>query len=217
MRRLGIAAAVAFLLASAFMNFRYGHSLGRSAVETWVYGGVGVLAVVCNALCPFFLAWHATRYTLRLGIALLWTLCLAYSLTSAIGFAAENREALVGNREAARGNYETTVASLEDLEAKRTRTQSGRYDARIEALRDELKRLRTEGANLEADPQARVLSTLTFLDMQRVRIAIVVLFAVMVELGAALVLFAAVTGETSKAKAPAQAPMWRPKWQRRTS
>ncbi len=98
MRRLGIFVAIGFLLASAFMNFKYGNSLGRTAIEGWIYGMVGVLAVGSNALCPFLLAWHAKRSALRGGIVLLWVLCLTYSLTSAIGFAAENRQALTGRR-----------------------------------------------------------------------------------------------------------------------
>ena len=148
-----------------------------------------------------------------MGIIILWTLCLIYSLTSAIGFASENRQALVGGREAAHANYEMTLSSLADLEAKRAQLKTSCYDERIEALREDVKRQRAAGASLEADPQALVLATLTFLDPKNVRLGLQVLFGFMVEIAAALLLFVSVA-EPAQAKASANAPMWRPKGQR---
>jgi len=211
MRRLGILVAVGFLLASAFMNFQYGHSLGRSALEAWVYGLVGVLAVACNALCPFFMLWHRRRRALLAGVAVLWLLCLTYSLTSAIGFAAENRQALVGGREAVRANYETTIKQLSELEEKRLKLNTTRFDNRIDGLREELKKLRGKGGHLDSDPQSVAIATLTFLKPEDVRTALLFIFAVMVEFGAALVLFAALSSEP-RAPAPATVPRWRPNW-----
>ncbi len=214
MRGVGIVVALGFLLASAFMNFQYGFSLGRTVHEGWAYGLVGVLAVASNGLCPFLLTWHVKRRALQGAILLLWVFCLTYSLTSAIGFAAENRDGRVAGRESAKANYEMTLASLADLESKRDRLKTRRYDDRIEALREDAKRQAAAGANLEADPQALVLATLISLDPKNVRLGVQVIFGVMVELGAALLLFASVGGEAVKAKAPVKAPMWRPKWQR---
>src|SRR5688572_15079416 len=103
------------------MNFHYGFSLGRTVHEGRIYGVVGVFAVASNGLCPFLLAWHAKRRALQGAIVLLWVFCLTYSLTSAIGFAAENRDGMVAGREAAKTSYAMTLASLADLEAKQER------------------------------------------------------------------------------------------------
>ena len=53
----GALVAVGFLVASATMNYLFGSLLGRTPLESKVYGAVSVLAVLCNALCPFFLSW----------------------------------------------------------------------------------------------------------------------------------------------------------------
>lgn len=211
MKRFGIIIALGFLGASAFMNFQYGHSLGRTAIEGWIYGMVGVLAVGSNALCPFFLACHAKFPALRVGIGIFWVLCLIYSLSSAIGFAAENRQTLIGGREAAKATYEMTAASLAALEGKRERLKSSRYDDRIDELRGEVKRQLAAGANIETDPQSMVLASLTFLDPKDVRLGLQVMFGFMVELGAALMLFVSVAAEPVRVKAPEKIPMWRPK------
>jgi hypothetical protein len=87
----GVLVALGFLAASAVMNYLFGAALGRTAIEAYIYGAVSVLAVFFNALSPFFLAWGraAGRPAATAAAACLWLLCLSYSLTSALGFAAE--------------------------------------------------------------------------------------------------------------------------------
>ena len=53
----GVFAALGFLALSALTNYLFASTLGRDPFEANVYGAVGVLAVLFNALCPFFLAW----------------------------------------------------------------------------------------------------------------------------------------------------------------
>src|SRR5260370_8392706 len=90
----GAVVAIGFLSASAVANYLFGESLGRTPHEAMLYGAVGVLAVAMNAFAPFYISWSLTakRRTTAAGILLLWALCLAYSTTSALGFAAQNRE-----------------------------------------------------------------------------------------------------------------------------
>ena len=107
---LGIAGtlvALGFLSASAVMNYLFGSLLGRTPLEAKVYGAVSVLAVLCNALCPFFLSWgrEAKRHAVAIAAGLLWALCLTYSVTSALGFAAENRTTLTGTRQTVHSDY----------------------------------------------------------------------------------------------------------------
>src|ERR1700716_3059515 len=90
----GAVVALGFLFASAVANYMFGASLGRSPREAMLYGAVGVLAVAMNALAPFYISWSLTaaRKTTAAAIGNLWALCLTYSTTSALGFAAQNRE-----------------------------------------------------------------------------------------------------------------------------
>src|SRR5215468_3588501 len=89
----GAFVASGFLAASAVANYFFGASLGRTVWEGVLYGAVGVLAVATNALSPFFISWAlaASRRTAAAAIASLWLLCLIYSTSSAVGFAAQNR------------------------------------------------------------------------------------------------------------------------------
>jgi hypothetical protein len=225
----GAFVAGGFLTASAIMNFLFGSSLGRTPLEAKVYGAVSVLAVLCNALSPFFLSWgwQGRRYGVAAASALLWSLCLVYCVTSALGFAAENRSATAGARETVQGNYETASRHLLQLESRRAIRPSRDLDDRIERLRKEVSELRSQGGMRETDPQAELLSRVSFgvLEKRQVRFALVALFALMVEAGAALGLFAALAhiAELPKKEpekqvpkpAPAAPARWLPPAQRR--
>ncbi len=193
----GALVAVGFLLASAVMNYLFGSHLGRTPLEGKVYASVSVLAVLCNALCPFFLSWgrEGKRYAVAFAAGLLWTLCLTYSITSALGFAAENRTALTGNRETIQSDYASAGRRLAGLEATRAAYQRPprELEDRIDRLRLEVSELRKQGGMAETDPQGQLLSKLSFgaIDKDSIRFILVALFAVMVEAGAALGLFAA--------------------------
>ena len=112
--RGGVLIAVGFLLASASANYLFGLDLGRTRWEGQLYGLVGILAVGMNAVAPFFLSWaHAAcRRMVATAVALLWLLCLVYSTTPALGFAAQNREFVAETRGLAREAYEDTRREL---------------------------------------------------------------------------------------------------------
>ena len=119
--RAGAVIAAGFLCASALANYSFGASLGRSPWEAQLYGFVGVLAVAMNAVAPFFLSWAITaaRRSTAFAIAILWAICLIYSTTSALGFAAQNRETVVQSRETSREAYDDVRRELLDFEARR--------------------------------------------------------------------------------------------------
>jgi hypothetical protein len=193
----GALVAVAFLVASAAMNYQFSGSLGRTSFEAAIYGAVSVLAVMCNGLCPFFLSWEweDRRYLVVLAAGTLWSLCLIYSLSSALGFAAENRNDAISARMAAAANYEAALSRLAELTKTRAQYQHPprQLDDRIDQTRNEVAKLRAAGGARDVDPQAQLISQITFglIAKHQVRIALVALFAVMVEAGAALGLFAA--------------------------
>jgi cell division protein FtsB len=177
----GAIVAVALLLASAAMNYHFGQSFGRTSYEAAIYGSVSVLAVFCNGLCPFFLSWfwEGRRYASALAAGLLWVLCLIYSFSSALGFAAENRSNLIGARLALQADYEAALGQLADLEKTRSqyRRPPQRLDDRIDQLREEIADLRKKGALGETDPQSDLISRKMFglLEKNEVRLKLIAL------------------------------------------
>lgn len=213
--RLGAFVAIGFLLASAVANFMFGMSLGRTRPEGLLIGIVGVFAVAMNALAPFFLSWSlaASRKTTAASIIGLWSLCLVYSTTSALGFAAQNREGVAVARQITSDAYEDTRRELMDLEHRRKDARSKdrvRLDAKVDDVRKRLTKLRSS-TPAPADAQSEFLSVLTFglIEARHVRITLVALFALMVEMGATLGLFAALSHSFEKT-APAVG-RWKPK------
>ncbi len=210
--RAGAVIASGFLAASALANYAFGLSLGRSPWEAQLYGCVGVLAVAMNAVAPFFLAWSIAgrRRATAAAISLLWTTCLVYSTTSALGFAAQNRETVTQSREASREAYDDVRRELLDLEARRQSVRGKErvsLDARIDDVRLRLSHLREQRPAV-ADAQSAFLSFLSFgwVAPSQVRHALVALFALMVELGATLGLFVAF----SHVPSPSPPARWKP-------
>ena len=117
---LGAIVSLGFLAASAVANYLFGASLGRTPHDEMLYGAVGVLAVAMNALAPFYISWslEAKRRTTAGGIVVLWALCLAYSTTSALGFAAQNREDVATSRQLSQDAYADIRRELLDLEIR---------------------------------------------------------------------------------------------------
>ena len=63
------------------------------------------------------------------GTMLLYALCLIYSVTSAVGLAAQNREGVTASQQITHDAYEDTRRELLDLENRRTTTK-GRWRMR---------------------------------------------------------------------------------------
>lgn len=210
--RIGVIVAAGFLLASALANYSFGASLGRTGWEGQVYGLVGILAVATNALCPFFVSWSlASKRSGAAAAAIgLWSVCILYSTTSALGFASQNRESAVLTQSVTRDAYDDVRRELLDLEGRR-QTARGQarvlLDARIDETRTRLSRLR-DRPQIAPDAQSVFLSTLTLglLSPSSARQALIALFALFVELGATLTLFAALSHSP-----PDHPPRWAPR------
>src|SRR5581483_5078789 len=178
-----------------------------------LYGFVGILAVAMNALAPFFLSWSVTakRRSTSAAIAILWAVCLLYSTTSALGFAAQNREAVALTREVSREAYDDVRRELLDLEARRQTArpkERAQLESRIDEVRRRLAQLREQPPAI-ADAQSSFLASLSFglIEPQRVRKILIALFAFMVELGATLALFVALSHSPTAPREPAR---WKP-------
>jgi hypothetical protein len=213
-RRIGALVAAGFLAASALANYSFGVSLGRTSWEGHVYGFVGVLAVAMNAVAPFYLSWAIAekRRPTAAAVAVLWIVCILYSTTSALGFAAQNRESVVAGRQLSQDAYVDLRRELLDLEARRSAARGkdrAALEARIDSVRQRLSQARETAKPAVADAQSSFLSaaTLGLIGPEAVRQALSALFALMVELGATLGLFAALSHPPSAPKEPLR---WKP-------
>jgi hypothetical protein len=191
---LGALTSLGFLLASAVINYTFGYRLGRSAIDQYTLAAVAILAVAFNALSPFFLQWAKTPST-KAATILIWCLCLLYTVASAAGFAAENRAATTGARSAQHDNLQTTKDMLADELGKKRKDYR-----RITQLRQRIMDYRSSGANVEPDSQATLISRITTLPEQAVRTTLTILFALLIEICAALGLYASIAHLEFKAK-----------------
>lgn len=181
---LGAVLSLGFLVASGIINYTFGTRLADTPELQYVMGAVAVLAVGYNGLCPFLMQWWRS-FTGKTLTAILWLLCLIYTATSAIGFAAENRTLAQGLQAARHANLGTYEDMLKDELAF-----SKKNHRKIEQLRLKIVDARTKGAGINPDPQTTLIAALTFLPEGIVKVALVVLFALLIEIGASVGLYA---------------------------
>jgi hypothetical protein len=119
---LGVMAAGVLLAVSAAMNYRFGFSLGKTALDGQIYGMASAAADCFKALVPFFLfaAIRNRMWSQALAAALVWFVVTGYSMTSALGHAALNRLDTTGQRAVDAANYKDLRA-----DAKRAQDQLG--------------------------------------------------------------------------------------------
>lgn len=113
-------AAVAFIAASALMNWVFTTSLGRSEFEQNILGAVSVAVSAFLALLPTLVlwAWRERRPVyVVLGIPVFLGFA-AFSLSSAVGFAAKNRGSLSEDRALAAVKLAGVKQELAEAETK---------------------------------------------------------------------------------------------------
>lgn len=198
MTHLGALVALGFLAVSAIINFQYGMSLGGA-----LYATVGVLAVMASAACPFFAqAAHAERrWAAFYAAAAFWALCILYTSTNAVGYATEKRYRIETDQYVGEEIIANERAILRELEL-RPNPDSDEIIAQRLRLNGLLERL------APPDPQITSLSLVTGADRDSVLFAVSLLFAVLLETGAALGLFLALSARAPKLNEIA--PIWRP-------
>lgn len=147
----GVIAASILLFVSAAMNWQFGYDLGRSEFESYLYGTASAAADCFKALLPFFIiaALRNKTYSQALGGALLFVLCLTYSLSNSLGFGALNRADTTGSRalqaqthQDLRAELERNRATIRNLPAHRP---AGTVASEIEALKQNARWTSTKG------------------------------------------------------------------------
>jgi hypothetical protein len=134
--RTGMLASLLLLGVSAFMNWRFGLSLGRNELDQWIFGATSIGADALKAAAPFYIwaAWRARRWVVMSAATLLWSVCSIYAVVSALGFAAVSRAEVAGMTV---GKQDTLAGLKADLTRKEgQRHQLGVQDpVRVLALK----------------------------------------------------------------------------------
>jgi len=93
---IGFLASLGFLAVSAFMNFKYGLTLGNTPENAWMYGGFSILTDIFKTLLPLFIvSFFLQRQYISVAVgSTIFGLLVIYSLLSAFGFAKTNRATL---------------------------------------------------------------------------------------------------------------------------
>lgn len=147
----GVASAAVLLFVSAAMNWQFGYNLGRSEFESHLYGVASAAADCFKALLPFFIlaAIRNKTYSQALGGALLFALCLAYSLSNSLGFGALNRADTTGERVIQAQKHDDLRSELERLRETLSRLPahrpSGTVAGEIEAQKQNVRWTTTKG------------------------------------------------------------------------
>lgn len=99
---MGVLAAGVLLAVSAAMNWRFGLTLGMTEFDGQIYGAASAAADCLKALIPFFLfaSIRNKMWSQAAASAVVWVVVTGYSLTSAFGHAALNRDGTSGQRTA---------------------------------------------------------------------------------------------------------------------
>jgi hypothetical protein len=109
-----VLAAGVLLAVSAVMNYDFGCSLGRTAMNCHVYGAASAAADCFKALVPFFFfaAIRNKMWSQAVASVVVWLVVTSYSLTSALGHAALNRMDTSGQRAIDAAAYKDLRADL---------------------------------------------------------------------------------------------------------
>lgn len=115
---LGVLAAGVLLAVSAAMNWRFGFSLGKTELDGQIYGAASAAADCFKALVPFFLfaAIKNRVWSQAAASAVVWVVVTGYSLTSALGHAALNRQDTSSQRTVQAQSYKDLRSELKRAE-----------------------------------------------------------------------------------------------------
>src|SRR4051812_37503706 len=100
---MGLAVSGVFIAASASMNYAYLSRQGETAWEGHIFGAVAVAVTLYNAAGFFFIRWgweNGRRKVFVPVCAIFQVVFMGFSLLCALGFAASNRGAVTGSKEA---------------------------------------------------------------------------------------------------------------------
>lgn len=97
-RLIAIAVGLGFTAVSIAINLRYGVTLGGRGVDGYIFMGLSIVADAWKSIGLIFIVGAFRQLRLVHGAAgsAAWIVCVIYSLSSALGYAAESRSTMVG-------------------------------------------------------------------------------------------------------------------------
>jgi len=175
------------------MNWRFSYQLGTTEWDsyTWAIFSVALDVAKWLMLPCAALAWKFHKLRALAAISI-WLVATTYSFTAAIGFAALNRDTTTAERRQQVELHKTLETMKQSSRwqssaacADATSSQSKQFCATYQATEARLKSLPRE-----ADPQSALLSRLTGMQPETVRLVLSVFLATACEVISALGLFA---------------------------
>lgn len=148
---IGIVCSLAAILASMAMNYVFMYEMGKTVVESQIYGWLSVAFDGLKSILPILIAaaFASGKFIKGLTGSVIFTFLVGFALLSAIGFAAGNRGAIVGSREAVTTQYKAATESLKIsrslLAEIKTKRSSKSISANMEAARQEKRWRSTKG------------------------------------------------------------------------
>ena len=114
-------ATLAFIAASGLMNWVFMTSLGKSEFEQQIFGAVSVAVSAFIASLPTLILWACRERRFGfIGLAVpVFLSFVAFSLSSAVGFAAKNRGGMMEDRSLINARLADVRLDIEDVEARR--------------------------------------------------------------------------------------------------
>jgi hypothetical protein len=129
-------ATAGMFLVSMRANYLYGYGIGQTPetqiaiawanVGADVWKGFGLIVVVA--------LWRRAHRRAALAVSATWLVCLAFSVSSAIGIYVQERTALTSGREARHASYEDAAKELALVEVRLKALTAHRPAAQLEAM-----------------------------------------------------------------------------------
>ena len=148
---IGILCSLAAIIASMAMNYAFMYEQGKTPLESEIYGWLSVAFDGLKSILPILIgaAFAAGKYFKGVIGSIIFTALLGFALLSAVGFAAGNRGAVVGVREAVTSQYKAATESLKVsrglLASIKTKRASEAVSANMGALRQDKRWRSTKG------------------------------------------------------------------------
>lgn len=207
-------ALLAILVACACttaMNWRFSYQLGTTPTDsiTWALFSVALDVVKWLMLPVAVLAW--TNHKLRATAAfIIWIVATIFSFTAALGFAATNRDTTTAVRQQQK-DLHAMISTMK--QSPRWQSSSACADANTTPEKQFCANYRAASAGIrspaeDADAQAALLSQLTGLKPETVRLVLAIFLATACEVISALGFFALLLPTPPATKLPQKT--WRP-------
>jgi hypothetical protein len=218
-------ASAGLMVVSVVMNFAFGSSFGRTGMEAYAYGAAFGFADVLKVAAPIVVAKSLSNRkwgAVVVGV-LVWGTFTLSSAVSAIGFASAQRTFVVDTRTVQAALNQSRLASLDadQHELRRVRDQL----SSVGLGRTERVRLSATSQRLEAaigttrgkledaapvvsspNPQAHTLAQLTGFGTDKIEVGLVLLVALLVEVGGLGPLITMILAKVPKKVPAATAP-----------